>query len=960
MKHFYFLILFILPIFSFAQSSFTQQSATRYNGYGDFTDRYTAVKIDNAGDIVAAGYTQRIGQKRDILVCKIAAASGTVLWSYTYNGIGNSDDEAQSITIDAQNNIYLTGFVDDDLGNDVFTAKISASGVEQWHKTYNYIGGNQDDAGVSVVLDKADNVIVGGYSNSSSLDTTLNDYVLIKYNNTGTELWNKRYDGSANGSDKAVRVVTDASNNIFITGTSSNGNDDDYATLKYDANGNVIWTQIIDRGKNDRAVDMVIDGSGNVYVTGRSKALTYDYYTIKYSNTGNITWNHAFNNANDDRPLAMVVDGSGNVFVTGQSIQGVQLYNYATIKIDANGITAWSNAIYSGAANLDDVPVSIGLDVTGNVFVTGYVGLNATTKNIITVKYNASGVQQWAAVYDNNAAANKNCDANALAIGANGNVYVVGYGGDVNYQRNALVLNYNTSGAEVWASLWNGQGDNSDNIRGMLADAQGNLYLAGYTTYRAMDRNTLLVKTNANGDTLWTRTLNGSSNSTDEWAAVAIDPSGNIIVAGFMKYAGDSYDVQLAKYNPNGDTLWTRHYNSPQHKNDKGYDMKLDAAGNIYITGRSDNGITPTVNYDFITLKYDNAGVFQWVKTYSSAGNWEDKGEKICVSAAGDVYVVGRVMLSATNEDIFVIKYDTNGNQQWTKSKVGSGGGQDKANAAVWWNNNLYVTGAVTNTNVDMMTLKYDASGTELWAKTYTTANDDEAMALTLDVNGNVIIAGYSASIATGLGDVAVVKYDNAGNQTWAKTYNGTASLDDKADAITTDGTENIIIAAHSDKGTASNSNNDFMLLAYDGYGNLLTTQSYNGTGDSTDVPTAILYNAAQVYVVGGSWGGASQRDIALVRYAATLIGIDADLVANNLSVFPNPCTETLHFLLNIPTQVPLSVRLFDLLGNELASTKLSSMQEQMIDMKGFASGMYLYQVENEGKLVTAGKIVKK
>lgn len=959
MKRFYSLILFILPILSFAQSSFTQQSATLYNGFGDFTDRYGALKVDNNGDIVAVGYTQKIGQKRDILVCKIAAASGTVLWSYTYNGIGDSDDEAQSLTIDAQNNIYFTGYVDDDLGNDVFTAKISASGVEQWHKTYNYIGGNQDDAGVSVVLDKANNVIVGGYSNSSSLDTTLNDYILIKYDNAGTELWNKRFNGAANGSDKAVKVVADASNGIFITGTSSNGNDDDYATLKYDANGNLLWTKTIDRGKNDRAVDMVIDGTGDIYVTGRSKALTYDYYTIKYSSTGNALWNHAFNNANDDRPLAMTVDGSGNVFITGQSIQGTQLYNYATIKISATGVTAWSNAIYSGAANLDDVPAAIGLDAAGNVFVTGYAGLTATSKNIITVKYDASGVQQWIATYDNNAATNKNCDANALVVGANGNVYVAGYGEGANMQRNALVINYNTSGAEVWTSLWNGQGDNSDNIRAMVGDGQGNLYLAGYTTYRAMDRNTLLVKTNANGDTLWTRTLDGTSHSTDEWAAVAIDPNGNIIVAGFMKYSGDSYDIQLAKYKPTGDTLWTRHYNGPQHKNDKGYDMKLDAAGNVYITGRSDNGITPTVNYDFLTVKYDNAGVFQWAKSYSSAGNWEDKGEKICVSSVGDVYVVGRVMLSATNEDIFVIKYDTNGNQQWTKSKVGSGGGQDKANAAVWWNNNLYVAGAVTNTNVDMMTLKYDVSGTELWAKTYTTANDDEALALTLDANGNIIIAGYSASIATGLGDVAVVKYDNAGNQLWAKTYNGTASLDDKADAITTDGTENIIIAAHSDLGTSSNSNADYMLLAYDGYGNLLTTQTYNGTGDSTDVPTTMLYNAGQVYVVGGSYGGASQRDIALVRYSASLTGLDADLVANNLAVFPNPCTETLHFLLNTPTQTPLIVRIFDLLGNELASTNLSSMQEQIIDMKHFTSGMYIYQVENESKLIVAGKIAK-
>jgi hypothetical protein len=156
-----------------------------------------------------------------------------------------------------------------------------------WAQNYNYEGGNAYDQANSIVIDPAGNVIVTGQSDNDASSVTNDDYLTVKYSSSGTLLWNKRYNGLGNGTDRAVKVVTDNSSNIYITGRSYNGNDDDYATIKYDENGVQQWIKFGDRTHTDRATAMVIDASANLYVTGwSSNGVNDDFYTIKYTNTG--------------------------------------------------------------------------------------------------------------------------------------------------------------------------------------------------------------------------------------------------------------------------------------------------------------------------------------------------------------------------------------------------------------------------------------------------------------------------------------------------------------------------------------------------------------------------------------------------------------------------------------------------------------------------------------------------
>jgi len=426
---------------------------------------------------------------------------------------------------------------------------------ERWVARYNNLDNNSLNYSHALAVNNSGDVYVTGASYNSG--TTSSDYATIKYGPSGNQLWAKRYHGSGNSYDQGDAIAVNNSGNVYVTGLSyGSGTGGDYATIKYDPNGNQLWVKRYNGPGNDedRAWDLAIDNSSNVYVTGYSigNGTSSDYTTIKYAPNGNQLWVKRYNGPGNsfDIARALAIDGSNNVYVTGYSYGNGTNYDYATIKYDPNGNQLWAKR-YDGPADGNDRAYALAVDSSGNVYVTGRSWGGGTSDDYATVKYNSSGNQLWVARY--NGPADNNDWATALAVDNSGNVYVAGvtgYSDSGNTKYDYATVKYAPDGNQLW-----------------VADCNGPAHY------------------------LYPLTL----------AVLAIDDSCNVYLAGNSSSAGWNYDWVTVKYDPNGNQLWETDYNGPANNSDEVYGLAIDNSGNVYVTGWS---ATSNGTCDYATIKY--------------------------------------------------------------------------------------------------------------------------------------------------------------------------------------------------------------------------------------------------------------------------------------------------------------------------------------------------------------------
>ncbi len=246
-------------------------------------------------------------------------------------------------------------------------------------------------------MDDSGNVYVTGYSDGPG---TYTDYATIKYNSLGDQQWVSRYDGPSSGPDFAAALALDDSGNVYVTGTSrDSSNIEDITTIKYNPDGEEQWVARYNAPESlwDYGEDVVVDSDCNIYVTGYgySQSSDRDAITIKYNSNGDTVWVRKYNGpANDqDYGRAIAIDNSGNVYVTGESYDSNSDDDYATIKYSPSGVQEWVMR-YNGPANDKDNSVSLAVDATGNVFVTGTSLGVGTDNDYATIKYSqTTGVE---------------------------------------------------------------------------------------------------------------------------------------------------------------------------------------------------------------------------------------------------------------------------------------------------------------------------------------------------------------------------------------------------------------------------------------------------------------------------------------------------------------------------------------------------------------------------------------
>jgi uncharacterized delta-60 repeat protein len=419
-------------------------------------------------------------------------------WVQTYNGPGNGIDIAFSVVVDNLGNVYVAGNSPGNTSaNDITTIKYNSAGQQQWVQRYNGPGNSDDGTNGTnaIAVDSSGNVYVAGWS----AGTENTDYVVIKYNSSGDQQWAQRFNGLGNGYDAPYGIALDGSGNVYVTGTSTgDGTGSDYTTIKYNNDGVQQWAQSYNGAGNgyDAGQAVAVDDSGNVYVTGVSTAENGlgDCVTIKYDSNGNEQWAKIYDGpaTGTDYGNSVAVDGSGNVYATGSSTGSKTDRDYLTIKYDSAGQQQWVST-YSSAGSVVDEGRSIGLDGSGNVYVTGVLAYSegkSSTDDWGTIKYNSSGAEQWVRTY--NGPANIADEAWSIAVDSNGNSYVVGYSHGPTSGSDLTTIKYDTDGGEQWVQAYDGPLHGTDSGFDIAIDTQSNVYVAGASGFEvAIDSATI-------------------------------------------------------------------------------------------------------------------------------------------------------------------------------------------------------------------------------------------------------------------------------------------------------------------------------------------------------------------------------------------------------------------------------------------------------------------------------------
>jgi probable HAF family extracellular repeat protein len=288
----------------------------------------SSVSADGLGNVYFAGYTfgDLGGTNAGAIDGYLSKydSGGTLAWIRQFGTSG--DDRVYDLSADGLGNIFLVGYLNGPK-SDGYLSKYNDEGISTWIRQFDS-GGNDFCNGVAA--DGLGNVYVTGstYGDLGGTNAGATDVFVSKYDTEGTLLW-MRQQGTS-GFDKANSVTADGNGNVYISGITKgslgglNAGEQDAFLSKYDADGTLLWTQQLGTTEFDESQAVSADGLGHVYISGRtfgnlggSNAGQDDAFVGKYDANGSLLWLQLLGTGERDVGLGMTIDAMGNVFVTG-------------------------------------------------------------------------------------------------------------------------------------------------------------------------------------------------------------------------------------------------------------------------------------------------------------------------------------------------------------------------------------------------------------------------------------------------------------------------------------------------------------------------------------------------------------------------------------------------------------------------------------------------------------------
>jgi hypothetical protein len=711
-----------------------EQWSQTYGGSG--WDYGHAVQQTTDGGYIIAGWTYSFGAgSRDVYLVK-TDASGNELWSQTYGGTDYDDGYSVQQTTDGG---YIIAGRTHSFGagmDDVYLIKTDAYGNEEWSRTY---GDSYENRGTSVQQTFPDGgYIIAGQTNS--FGAGWDDVYLIKTDSSGNELWSQTYGGSSSEYGSSVQQTDDGGYIIAGRTYSFGAGMDDVYLIKTDAYGNEEWSRTFGGSSGDfgRFVQQTSPDGGYIIVgyTQSFGAGSSDVYLIKTDASGNEEWSQTFGGIGWDIGKSVQQSTEGGYIIAGETdsfgagLNDVYLIYYKpdlpepviriepeTLDFVESGTDEWDRTI---GGNLNDKGYAIDQTTDGGTIIAGETfSFGAGYADVYLIKSDASGNVQWSSTYG-------------------------GFDGDYG--------------------------------RSVQQTADGGYIIAGETySFGAGLNDVYLIKTDAAGTELWSHTFGGSE--WDRGRSVQETNDGGYIIAGeTYSFGAGSYDVYLIKTDSSGSEQWNRTFGGSSL--DSGYSVQqTDDAGYI-ITGHTYS--FGAGSYDTYVIKTDALGNELWSGTYGGIGS--ERGYSVQQSLDGGFIITGYTdSFGAGNLDVYVIKTDAFGNEQWTQTYGGSNGDWGES-VQQTIDEGYIITGSTSSFGAggfDCYLVKTDASGVEQWSRTFGGSATDYGHCVDQTTDNGYTIAGETNSYGSGGYDVYLMHYKPLDGPQYFRIHNdGSADLE--------------------------------------------------------------------------------------------------------------------------------------------------------------------------------------